>query len=627
MTAPAVAPNPQISRTELAVRIMRLPPAQQAVAIAHLRAIQKRSEKKGARSQATRDVAHRRKYAGDPWAYVSDILGWHLSQQEEDVLDRLMTAPRVLIPSGNNLGKTFILGCYGIYRFDAVAALEDAETGEREQGARILLPGPDHDTIFQTIYAEILTHARRAESRGHLMPGSRSEKSVMWEVRPKWNMEAFSPPARVTEQVAHKASGRHHRNQVALIEEGQGVPEPTWKAVEGMCSAEGNQIISSFNPTEPVGSAYARSKTGTYSTIHLSAMEHPNVLERRPVIPAAIDFLVIDGRVRDQCQERGAFPGTNLEPEHHDFVYALPPIGAKEYSGESPRADGVPGHPTAAKKVYRPSAAFTAQVLGQWPASAEASLFSAGSWDAAVARWRARPAPASAPDCVGVDVAREGKDDTIAAPRWGDAADVLLRAYFIAEQQGEAAIKKLLLIRRIYSGALAMIMKGDGSQVANQLHRKFPSSPFSVDEGGIGSSPFDYLRRVLRRDAIGVMFAAKALPPVNDAEPWSVNLRTQLYVRAAMLANRGLVDVPDSPRLREEVLAHSVSPAPLTVERTDRRTGEIKKERVEAVALIDKKEVKKLIGRSPDESDAWVLSLFSRPYSAPVPMFSTFRVR
>jgi hypothetical protein len=599
-----------LTRAEIGARILRLPAEQRRAAIVHLKKLQALGDaniRKGARAHAKRDYHERRNYAGDPWAYAADVFGYTLTAQQDEVLEALLKESRLLVPSGNNLGKTFLLALWGIYRFDVIAALENPETGEAEQGARILLPGPDHDTVFETLYSEMLVHAARAELRGHLMPGERSEKSVTWRVRPMWNVEAFSPPSRVHLNVAHTASGRHHRNQIALIEEGQGVPEPTWSAAEGMCSSAGNQIASSFNPTEPVGPAYERARNGTYRVIHLDAFQHPNIVQRKLVIPDAVDFRVVDGRVRN-CRDRGPYPGTPMEQEYGDFVYALPKRSTPERGA---RTDDIRGHPDAKPRVYRPTITFISQVRGQWPKTSSSGLFDSAAIDQAVARWSKGRDPATIPDRVGLDPAREGNDDAVAAPAWGETAEQLLRAYFLAEEAGPAAIETLQKTRRTRVGELTVYPKSDGVTLAQRVHQQFPDSPFSIDEGAVGSSPVDHLGRVLRRDVVPVSFAATPLPPVNQSEPWSENMRTQLYLRASMATNRGLVDVPDDPILRQELLAHSLEPSAKVVERYNERKKRQEKIRVPSVALIDKDEVKKLIGRSPDRADAFVLSLYT----------------
>lgn len=612
MTAPARKHN----RVDIARRLAQLPSEHQARALVIVRKLAELGDlaaRKGARAHATRDIPHRRRYAEamDPWAYSSDIFGYTLTQQQDEVLELLVRETRVLVPSGNNLGKTFLLALWGIFRFDAMAALENPDTGEREQGARILLPGPDHDTVFETLYSEMLVHAARAEQRGHLMPGERSERSVMWRVRPMWNVEAFSPPSRVHLNVAHTASGRHHRNQIALIEEGQGVPEPTWRAAEGMCSSAGNQIASSFNPTEPVGPAYARATNGSYRVMQLDAFEHPNIVQRKLVIPDAVDFTVVDARVRE-CRDRGPYPATPMEPEFGDFVYAVARRGTPE---RGPRDDGHRGHPDGKLRVYRPNVTFLPQVRGQWPRTSESGLFDPGAWDAAVERWKRGRDPVALPDCVGLDPAREGDDDPIAAPRWGETAEQLLRAYAEAEASGnpEAAIAAIQKNRRARIGELTVFPKSDGVTLAQRVSHQFPGSPFSIDEGSVGSSPVDHLGRVLRRDVVPVSFSASATQPVNQSEPWSENMRTQLYLRFAMLVNRGLVDVPDDPLLRQECLAHKLEYGAKVVERYNERKRRKEKVRVTSVALVAKDEVKKLIGRSPDRSDGSALSLYTEP--------------
>src|SRR5687767_4589658 len=109
--------------------------------------------------QRRKTLAARRCYVGRPAAYISDRFGFKLTPGQEEALDLIEANDRVLIPSANNQGKTHLIAAYGLYRFDIVAAVEDEDNGLAEQGARILLPGPDEATIKSTIYSEMLAHA------------------------------------------------------------------------------------------------------------------------------------------------------------------------------------------------------------------------------------------------------------------------------------------------------------------------------------------------------------------------------------------------------------------------------------------------------------------------------------
>lgn len=583
------------------------------------------------RSSRQRDPEHRRQFAGDPARYIRDILGWTLTPQQEQALDLIEHSTRVLIPSANNLGKTFILAAYGLYVLDALAAVPDEQQKLPEQGAQILLPGPDRATIKSTIYAEILTHAARAETRGHLMPGRRSEASVLWWVRPKWGIEAFSPPAKVRQDVSHTASGRHHRIQVALIEEGQGVRESLWRATEGMCSSEGNKIVSSFNPTEAHGPAYARATDGRYRVMHLDAFDHPNVCRRSLVIEAAISPFLVDDRVRGDCRDRGEHGTVMPDPEHGDFLYALPPMGAEPIA--TAREDGIPGDPAGAVHIYRPNSMFMAQVRGQYPRSDQQGLFSPSQWDAGVARWKERDDPFRAPDRVGVDCARTGDDDCAFAPAWGSDAETLLRRYAeiqrsvlvepdegsdqglfsqsqlsarerIEQADPEAKLRELQEQHRIRVGAIRIAPKGTGPVVAQYIASFYPHSPWMVDETGVGSSVLDHAQ-LLGIPAHGVSFGAE--PPERLPDEYLCdNTVTALYVRAAMLIRRDLVDIPDDPQLRQEVLCREIKASSRTID-----DGQGGRRIAQSVRLTSKDEAKKKLGgRSPDRADAFVLALW-----------------
>lgn len=600
-----------LSREEIGRRIMRLPPGERDAAIRAARTLyggRLLDEQPKEAPTVTRDPDHRRRYAGDPMAYLRDLFGYRLTPDQETALALIEREDRVLIPSANNTGKSWLLAAYALYRFDAVASLPAEDLGLEEQGAQILLPGPDHSTIYSTIYSAILEHANRAEQRGFLMPGRRSENSVLWRVRPRWFFEAFSPDVRVGQEVSHAASGRHHRNQLAIIEEGQGVPEPVWSATEGMCSGDGNKIISAFNPTEPLGPAYKRAKGAGYTVFAMSALRHPNVVQRNAALPDAISYKVVDQRVANECRDMGPAATTVPDQNELDFAYALPPKGAEERGG---REDGIPGHPDGAPRVYRPGPRFTAQVLGQWPRSTRSSLFSVRALEEAMERWTAdRPRP-SIPDCVGLDPAREGDDTSTGMPRWGSGAEELLRAYADAVKQGPAAVETMRKERRQYLGEFFVAPSGDGPSVAEHVMRRHSLSTWAIDETGVGASVLDHMVRVLGARASGVSFAASPLDP-TPGEVYSENMRTQLYVRAALLVAAGLVDVPPDARLREELLAHETSPRARVVTVLD-SSGMERKERKESVLLIDKDEVKKRIGRSPDRADAFVLAVNGDP--------------
>lgn len=568
----------------------------------------------------------RRHFIDRPEAYFGEVFGTKLSPQQAEATRLALTHRQLMIPSGNGLGKTLWAARFAVYVFDVVGAQPDKAAGLEEQGVIVLLPGPDHTTIKDTIWANMLEGIETAERRGYPMPGEWSTRSVHWIAAPTWYVRAFSPRRRANATVASSASGRHKARMISIMEEGQGNDEPVWTAVDGMCSGEGNHQVVLLNPTTEATSAYKRARRGDWHVVKWSALDFPNVKERRTVFPGAVSHLKVEQRIAVECIDRGAVTSIVPESAHHDFVYALPP----RPDADGFRADDIPGHPDGDPRVYRPNptTSFAVQVLGEWGSGGEGSLFDAAAWDAGVSRWIAGTQSALPPDRVGVDCARTGDDDSTACPAWGRDAEDLLKTWREikiktapekedgapwwerdetperpAKPAPEEVLDKVRRRHRIRTGPIEVGPKGDGLVVATWLRGAFPDLPFVVDESSVGSSPVDMLTHRFGADVTGVSFGGSPRPPVHGERHY-VNMRSQLYGRAAELVRLGLVDPPDDAMLREEVMAHRFDSVSRPVDIDGKR------EHRDHLRLESKDDVKARIGRSPDRADAWVLALF-----------------
>ncbi len=571
----------------------------------------------GTKETATWDPDQRATYADRPVEYVREILGVEMLTEEQiRILEELRDNPKVLVASANNMGKTFIMAAAALWVLDARGSVRGPT--RRQVGARVILPGPSHDTVLATIYGEMLELGEQAENRGYAMPPGRSDKSVTWKVRGQhWAVEAMSPPKEVSEKKqAHGASGRHHTELWIFIEEGSGCTEALWNACEGMASSAGNHILASSNPTEPFGPFFERTKTKAWKTLWLSSFGHPNVVQRKPVIPKAIFHGVVDGDVEDSCELRGAFPEEAIpDPRHLDFLYALPPKEAEdpkphpgvEVQGVHHR---VIGHAEGEVRVFRPRGMFAPRRLGRYAVGGGRGVFDPQAWDESVRRWREEEDPETPPDRIGVDPARnEGGDDSCVVPAWGEAADVLLRQLAeLRSMHDSAGLADLKELRRIRTGRVRYIAKGTGRETALRIVNEFPGvGTWVVDSVNVGYAVVDFAES-FDTGATILPFLSQASPPERiSGEPLSRNLRAAAYMRAALLVSAGLVDIPDDPDLRQEAMAIETVPDRISVEEWVR--GKKMKVQKECVRIIGKKELKKRLGRSPDRLDAWVLSL------------------
>lgn len=593
--------NPEAAR-----RIAAMEPSQKARAIEALRSVIGTRVSVGP-AHTAKQIAKRRAYAerGDPQAYIREVLREKLTPQMERVLGDIVTHERILIPSSTGTGKTHLLSCYALYRFDCVAALPSEKDDLEEQGCIVILSAPTNDHIFRVLYGSIRERAIRAERLGWPIPGEMSDARPAWFVRSDWYLRPISPPERAGMEAAPSGAGTHHRNLVILLDDANGVKPIVWRTSEGNAISPGNQIIAPFNPTETTGPTYTRAQIGGgYHVIHLSAFDHPNVRNRSHEAPGegVISFEEVDRSVRLQCKDIGTPEDRPPDHKHHDFVYALPPDSASE---RGPRDDGILGHPDGTPRVYRPNGTFESYKLGEWPGASKNSLFDRSALEAAQERWKQTAPPTGPPDRLGCDIAYKEKGDDVAlVPSWGDDAASLRLAHYQAQEDGAEALAELKATRRIRVGMPVAMPGADGPTVSSEILERFPDvGKYLVDIGGPGTSAYDSLARATGAPVHGISFGAAAPESAPD-EDASENMRAAMYTRFAFLVNVGLVDLPPDPELIEDLLAQKV----LWKVRMVARSGE-EASRRPSQAIIEKALIRKSLGRSPDKGDAAALSL------------------
>lgn len=513
---------------------------------------------------------------------MRDILGIaRLSSDQEEFLDKILLHNRVLAKASNSVGKTFILSAVGVWYMDAVAAQLDSEG--REQGALWIMTAPDASTVDSTIWAQALGHIQRAERNGYPMAGWFSEKSVLWRVRAEdWFIEKLSPPKRVGQEQQHGASGRHHDNLLITIDEGPGVDSARYRAAEGMASGLKNKIIVAGNPTEIAGPYAEKAENGEYVVIRISALNHPNVIERREVIPGgAVNHVVTDSRIKLRCFDRGPFdPENNIpDPKFHDFLYRLHPwVGTEQVTDipdprpadETVEVDGIQyrviGHSEAPIHVFRPDSYFLSSVMGEFPLERSGGLFPGSFIDRAFEEWlklaatnEMREIEKMPYDRVGVDPAEEGGDSPMIAPLWIRGG------------------------RKIFD-RIRDVARGMDYEVAGHAYTRCGKKPeYIVDSIGVGSGVATRLDTDYGCTVVRFKASEAAWNNEDAGEPEFYNKRAAAYWRASILLRENKVLMPPDSELKEEMRAHGY----------ENRNGKI--------LVTPKKKVRDLIGRSPDK--------------------------
>ncbi|MGW8285765.1 MAG: hypothetical protein ACWGPR_08605 [Candidatus Deferrimicrobiaceae bacterium] len=216
------------------------------------------------------------------------------------------------------------------------------------------------------------------------------------------------------------------------------------------------------------------------------------------------------------------------------------------------------------------------RVAGNFPSESTNNVISLALVEMARARWD--DAEYAGQLVIGVDVAREGDDETVIQP---------VRGY-------RTFLPTVINTADGYAVAEAVV------QVARRLRDKSIDGPrqirVNIDVIGIGASPFDIMTREYR-DELSVC-------PVNaghaaEDDDQFVNLRAELHFGLRDWFKDGGA-IHDDEQLDADLLAAKY--------KFDKR-GRFQVE--------EKAEIKKRLGRSPDRSDALMLAVYRAPFEVP----------
>ena len=310
------------------------------------------------------DYEPRADHCASPVAFARDVLGVSLWSKQEQVLEALVRNARVAVKSGNGLGKGFSASAAILWFLVC------------HDPAVVLSTAPTFRQVRHVLWREIHRRYRNASySLGGKLLDTRLEIS---DARFALGLSADSD---------EEFQGFHSPNMLIVVDEAEGVGETIYEAIEAVMTSENCRLLLIGNPTT-MGGAFRRAfyeDRALYSTITISAMDSPNVVEGRVV-------------------HRGL--ATRRWVEERRSVWGE----------ENP--------------------IFRARVLGEFPDQGEDTLIAMSQVEAAAGRGSALPGTAL-PDTAGgaasddaqgpvvlaVDVARFGSDKSVILKRRGMAVE------------------------------------------------------------------------------------------------------------------------------------------------------------------------------------------------------------
>lgn len=232
-------------------------------------------------------------YADDPVGFATEFLGVTLTEQQREVLALAQTEERLVIRSGNGLGKDYIM---------AIAALHHVYT---RQGF-VIVTGPGRRTVQGTLYDEVRAHFHAHPE----LPGSALVDGLLLDAKTRrWGLKVM------TANEANRLQGFHHPRLLILITEAQAVDKRTYQAMDANARGEGNTIVAYGNPVTPACYFYRLNQpASSWFVYKLDWRLHPNITGHGPPVPGAVSRSGIE-RVRREHGKRSAYYTWSVEGE------------------------------------------------------------------------------------------------------------------------------------------------------------------------------------------------------------------------------------------------------------------------------------------------------------------------
>ena len=194
-------------------------------------------------------------YKQVPRRYCEEQLGDELQPYQVDILDSINRNKRTAVRSAHNTGKTFI------------ASRAAAQWLHTRPNSIVITTAPTFKQVENQIWRSINGMKERLKNRL-----SGTVLKTRWEISPTWYALGISPGDPTSMQGFHAESGEI----LVIVDEGAGVSEEMFEAIEGILTSPGARLLVLGNPTSVSGYFIKMFRNPTVKKIHISAFDTPN---------------------------------------------------------------------------------------------------------------------------------------------------------------------------------------------------------------------------------------------------------------------------------------------------------------------------------------------------------------
>jgi phage terminase large subunit len=208
----------------------------------------------------------------NPVKFAHDVLGVTLDPLQQKVLMALPDNDRIAIRSGNGPGKTFISSIAALWFFSLYCQSCVITTAPTWPQVELLLWKEIRDNISRSDILRPIIELAPRDCAAYMVRGDGSTS-------PKWMMVGRSTNKKENMQ------GFHNPYLMFIVDEGSGVDDEIFEAIQGSQTQEGIQaskLLVIGNPTRPEGYFYEifHKRSAGWKTFHLNSEESPRVSKK-----------------------------------------------------------------------------------------------------------------------------------------------------------------------------------------------------------------------------------------------------------------------------------------------------------------------------------------------------------
>lgn len=411
-----------------------------------------------------------------PKRFIRKSLGIkQLTKEQETIIDSVWNNRRTVVPSAHSMGKSFI-GASIVLAFLY-----------GHKNSIVITTAPTYRQVKDILWKNIREMHENAKGLKKIVPNI-----LNLDLSENWYALGFATTPGADEVSAVKFQGYHAKHILVVLDEAGGLQPAIWEAVDGILSGQGGRCLAIGNPSQRNTPFYKASTSDKWHNIELSALDHPNVMEKKEIIEGAVSYNWVSEKVDEWCEITDS---------------------------------KVPGSFTFEGAEYIPNSLFKWKVLGQFPDEDDSTLFTETTVDEAMKRGKVQTDKSELLSC---DVARFGKDKITMCR--------ISRGNVTFESSSKQATT--VTTRAVYKRAVI-----------------YGSERVVIDADGVGGGVFDQLKELNMKGLNAFHGGEKALERIagKKTELKFLNKRAQAYYYLSKDIKR--LSLPRNERLREELLA------------------------------------------------------------------------